>query len=163
MIFNDHSILLYRDYWVILDCNIMITYLDISQLRNFLKTFSTSMINGIQGSFNTKVLGLLLNHGLWLWYQTSSFLSFYLTLGSYGHGSYGHGSYGHGSYGHGSYGRGPYGGELPLSMSLVQRGTPGQIFQKCVFWLPISNEGSHRCWEIFVSKIFAFKVFDFIS
>ena len=114
MIFNDHSILLYRDYWVILDCNIMITYLDISQLRNFLKTFSTSMINGIQGSFNTKVLGLLLNHGLWLWYQTSSFLSFYLTLGSYGHGSYGHGS-----YGHGSYGRGPYGGELPLSMSLV--------------------------------------------
>ena len=57
--------------------------------------------------------------------------------------------------------------DLGLSFSneyvLLQRGTPGQIFQKCVFWLPISNEGSRRCWEVFVSKIFAFKVFDFIS
>ena len=57
--------------------------------------------------------------------------------------------------------------DLGLSFSneyvLLQRGTPGQIFQKCVFWLPLSNEGSRRCWEVFVSKIFAFKVFDFIS
>ena len=46
--------------------------------------------------------------------------------------------------------------DLGLSFSneyvLLQRGTPGQIFQKCVFWLPISNEGSRRCWEVFVSN-----------
>ena len=39
--------------------------------------------------------------------------------------------------------------DLGLSFSneyvLLQRGTPGQIFQKCVFWLPLSNEGSRRC------------------
>ena len=57
--------------------------------------------------------------------------------------------------------------DLGLSFSneyvLLQRGTPGQIFQKCVFWLPISNEGSRRCSEVFVFEIFAFKVFNFIS
>ena len=46
---------------------------------------------------------------------------------------------------------------------LPQRGTPGQIFQNFVFWVPLSNERSHRCSEVFVSEIFAFKVFDFIS
>ena len=46
---------------------------------------------------------------------------------------------------------------------LPQRGTPGQIFQNFVFWLPLSNERSHRCSEVFVFEIFAFKVFDFIS
>ena len=39
---------------------------------------------------------------------------------------------------------------------LPQRGTPGHIFQKCVFWLPQSNEGSRRCSEVFVFEIFAF-------
>ena len=47
---------------------------------------------------------------------------------------------------------------------LFNRGEPlSKFFLKCVFWLPLSNEGSPRCWEVFVSKIFAFKVFDFIS
>ena len=47
---------------------------------------------------------------------------------------------------------------------LFNRGEPlSKFFLKCVFWLPLSNEGSRRCWEVFVSKIFAFKVFDFIS
>ena len=60
---------------------------------------------------------------------------------------------------------GPHSGHTCFSNEFVlpQRGTPGQIFQNFVFWLPLSNERSHRCSEVFVFEIFAFKVFDFIS
>ena len=45
---------------------------------------------------------------------------------------------------------------------LFNRGEPlSQFFWKCVFWLPLSNEGSHRCLRVFVFEIIAFKVFNF--
>ena len=47
---------------------------------------------------------------------------------------------------------------------LFNRGEPlSKFFLKCVFWLPLSNEGSHRCSGVFVFEIIAFKVFNFLS
>ena len=46
---------------------------------------------------------------------------------------------------------------------LLIRGEPLSKFSlKCVFWPPLSNEGSDRCSGVFVFEIFAFKVFKFI-
>ena len=46
---------------------------------------------------------------------------------------------------------------------LFIRGEPLSKFSlKCVFWPPLSNEGSDRCSGVFVFEIFAFKVFEFI-
>ena len=46
---------------------------------------------------------------------------------------------------------------------LFNRGEPlSKFFLKCVFWPPLSNEGSDRCSGVFVFEIFAFKVFEFI-
>ena len=79
MVFNDHSILLNRDYYyLIMDYNHDIrlklfptfSELEISRLWTFstLNFFSSIFINdqnGIQWSFNTTTLGfLLINHGL---------------------------------------------------------------------------------------------------
>ena len=47
---------------------------------------------------------------------------------------------------------------------LFIRGEPLSKFSlKCVFWPPLSNEGSDRCSGVFVFEIFAFKVFEFIQ
>ena len=47
---------------------------------------------------------------------------------------------------------------------LFNRGEPlSKFFLKCVFWPPLSNEGSDRCSGVFVFEIFAFKVFGFIQ
>ena len=47
---------------------------------------------------------------------------------------------------------------------LFNRGEPlSKFFLKCVFWPPLSNEGSDRCSGVFVFEIFAFKVFEFIQ
>ena len=55
-------------------------------------------------------------------------------------------------------------GLLSRLILLFVRGEPlSKSFLKCVFWLPLSNEGSHRCSGVFVFEIIAFKVFNFIS
>ena len=42
-------------------------------------------------------------------------------------------------------------------------GNPCQNFsENAYFWLPLSNEGSHRCSGVFVFEIIAFKVFNFL-
>ena len=55
--------------------------------------------------------------------------------------------------------------DLGLSFSneyiLPQGWTPGQIFQKCVFWLPLSNEESRRCPVVFAFEIFCILNFRF--
>ena len=64
MIFNDHSILLYRDYyWVILDCNHDYRLEHFPTLKFYFKNFEFNFhqwSNGIQWSFNTTAQGLLL-------------------------------------------------------------------------------------------------------
>ena len=57
------------------------------------------------------------------------------------------------------FGNGTY---FPRDSFVHQREPLSKFFLKCVFWLPLSNEGSHRCSGVFVFEIIAFKFFNFL-